>query len=643
MSQSFRSRIRRLRLETLHDRINPVVVSGTPGNDIITSQLLFHVGENSPYAADILVNGVAKGQVQITGQWNFPSTSYFIDQDLTLNGLGGNDRIEVGLLRPQDIPGAYTHVNGGAGRDTLVGGNGHDDLDGGAGADDMFGGIDEDTLTADMADVRLIGGGGQDTLVYAASGIVRLTNTSLIANGTMLSEANDTFAGFFSIVLNGSAGSDSFDASQSGGAAIELHGNGGNDFLSAGGSRATVDGGAGNDVLIGSASDDLILGGAGKDLLYGGDDLYPDFTGNRLDGGAGNDTMIGGTGFNTLLGDKGNDVLFGGPRNDALYGEEGDDSLSGGGGSDFLYGDGDETLMPPTYSGDDSLDGGSEDDVLVGDSSDEKFVGGDGFDSLTVEGIRGKLVLTDTTWKLNNAATRPSSGLELVSLTGSPQNDTLDVSGYGGLANLRGVGGNDTLKAGPGGGTLEGGSGADALFGGTGYDELYGDAADKSFNGGGGGSDFVVVNDISGAAILTDTQLTINGRAIPLIDISGVALYGSDNADTLDASACGMSVSLYGMGGNDILKGSTGNSYLSGGDGDDSIVGAGGNDTLYGDAGLDTLNAGGGDDYLDGGEDLDLLTGGLGADQFVQDVDSATHSTELSNSDFNILDGDTEV
>ncbi len=236
MRNLHRSLTRRLHIETLSERINPVVINGTAGNDTITTQLLFDPGETTPYAADILVNGAAKGQVQIIGQWDLPSTSYFIDQDLIMNGLGGKDRIEVGLLRPQDNSVTHIVLNGGNGNDTLVGGNGHDELNGGNGADDLYGGIDEDELTGDQSDTRLVGGGGTDTLIFAARGNVQVTTSSLNANGHVLSDSDGTFGGFFSIVLNGSSGPDVLDAAGFTSAVVEIHGKGGADVISAGSS-----------------------------------------------------------------------------------------------------------------------------------------------------------------------------------------------------------------------------------------------------------------------------------------------------------------------------------------------------------------------------------------------------------------------
>jgi Ca2+-binding RTX toxin-like protein len=627
-------RPRSLRLEALGDRINPVVVNGTPGDDLITTELLVRDGETEPYAADVLVNGAVAATVNITGAHTSPTVSWFIDQDLVMNGLGGNDRLEVGLLRPQF--GTHIRLNGGPGADVLVGGYGHDELVGGSGADDLDGGIDEDDLFADAADVRLVGGGGVDSLHVTAAGLVRVTNTTLTAGGRTLTEAAGTFVGFGRIVLTGSAGADVLDASGFTGPFVELYGNGGNDVLASGASSQSVlDGGPGNDIIFGSPGDDTATGGTGNDLIFGGNDAFPGFARNRLEGGAGNDVLGGGTGFNVLLGGPGRDSLFAGPLGDSLFGEQGNDALTGGAGNDLLFGDGDETGRPPTYAGADALDGGGGDDNIIADGADRRIVGGAGFDGATITGVRGSATLTDTSWTVNGRR-GVAGGLEFVNVSGSPGKDTIDLTGFSGPANLSGLAGNDTLRAGPGGSNLDGGPGADALFGGPGDDSLSGDAADTRFAGG-SGSNSLSVGDISGTAVLTDTALTVNGRSIPISGIGSAALTGGDGADRLDASAFGGSATLFGNGGNDVLLAGRSDSYLDGGSGNDDLTGGPGLDTLYGQDGDDTLTGGEGNDYLDGGPGLDSVTGEAGPDMFVHGPDQDVYT------DFNAAEGDVEL
>jgi CubicO group peptidase (beta-lactamase class C family) len=87
---------------------------------------------------------------------------------------------------------------------------------------------------------------------------------------------------------------------------------------------------------------------------------------------------------------------------------------------------------------------------------------------------------------------------------------------------------------------------------------------------------------------------------------------------------------LYGLGGNDILRGASrqanvlfgneGNDTLRGGRQDDTLNGGSGNDRLFGDRGNDLLVGGSGDDYLSGGEGDDRLKGSAGKDKLFGDA-----------------------
>lgn len=67
----------------------------------------------------------------------------------------------------------------------------------------------------------------------------------------------------------------------------------------------------------------------------------------------------------------------------------------------------------------------------------------------------------------------------------------------------------------------------------------------------------------------------------------------------------GLTATLIGTDGNDVLIGTAGNDVIKGNAGDDIIRGLGGNDTLCGDAGRDKLKGGAGKDYCNGGLDKD--------------------------------------
>jgi len=85
------TRLARLRLFACEDRAVPsvVVVNGTAGDDVITSQFSDDAAQ-ATYRADVLVNGVAA--YSFTGNaFHFPETSGLLSDHLVVNGLGGND------------------------------------------------------------------------------------------------------------------------------------------------------------------------------------------------------------------------------------------------------------------------------------------------------------------------------------------------------------------------------------------------------------------------------------------------------------------------------------------------------------------------------------------------------------------------
>lgn len=115
------------------------------------------------------------------------------------------------------------------------------------------------------------------------------------------------------------------------------------DYIDAGGGNDTVNGGAGSDVIYGGAGDDLLIDdddaflsqaraafGDALGALFGrpGDDY--------LDGGDGDDTLIAGAGNDILLGGAGNDILISHDRPahaadasfDMVFGGEGDDQIT---------------------------------------------------------------------------------------------------------------------------------------------------------------------------------------------------------------------------------------------------------------------------------------------------------------------------
>ena len=87
---------------------------------------------------------------------------------------------------------------------------------------------------------------------------------------------------------------------------------------------------------------------------------------------------------------------------------------------------------------------------------------------------------------------------------------------------------------------------------------------------------------------------------------------------------------IYGLDGNDDLRGDALADMIDGGAGNDYLRGGEGNDTLVGDIGDDQLYGDGGNDVLNGGVGFDTLIGGVGNDTYVVD-NVGDVVTELGN------------
>jgi Ca2+-binding RTX toxin-like protein len=223
-------------------------------------------------------------------------------------------------------------------------------------------------------------------------------------------------------------------------------------------------------------------------------------------------------------------------------------------------------------------------------------------------------------------------------ITGSDQNDNL-VGGHGRDLVIAGDG-NDILTGGADADTLQGDGGDDIINGNGGDgDRLRGGGGSNTLNGGDGND---VVDELGDSDFtLTDGSLVGPGTNT-LVDIEGAVLIGGPSANTFDATASTIPVSIYGTAGNDTILGSAHDDLLFGMSGDDLIEGNDGDDSLFGSAGADTLVGGNGDDSLfgqggsgdrlTGGTGDDVLSGGAGTDAAVEsgDVDFTVTNTQLT-------------
>ncbi|MBW6507370.1 MAG: Hint domain-containing protein [Rhodobacteraceae bacterium] len=327
--------------------------------------------------------------------------------------------------------------------------------------------------------------------------------------------------------------------------------------------------------------------------------------------------------------------IQGGAYNDSILAGGGDDAVSGGAGDDNLYGGaGDDVFWVSDDHNYDAIDGGTDWDVIYAGNY------------ISTAGI---VVTFSGTGSGNYDYVGPGNAYgvfnSIEAFGGTEYGDTLNASADAGGVDLYGGGGNDSVTGGSGDDWLVGGAGNDTLIGGEGWDELYGGAGADYMSGGAGG-DIFWIDELSGNG---DTILggetgydydilgfitTAGGPGVS-VTFSGSeagsysfgngtqgtfsqieAVYGTDAADTKNASAMGSGVTMAGGGGDDLLIGGAGNDLVNGDEGNDTITGGTGNDTISTGAGADVLvfARGSGDDVI---TDFDMtLSGGLTRDQF---------------------------
>jgi Ca2+-binding RTX toxin-like protein len=237
--------------------------------------------------------------------------------DLTLMPTVENAVIQGGTLIGNDQNNNLELISG-----TILGNGGNDTLhastssqagiyfDGGAGDDSLTGGDGRDTLST------FLGGAGNDSILCSFFG------------------GDDS--------INGGDGNDTISASF------------GNDTVLGGSGNDSINGGEGDDILDGGSGSDVLKGDEGNDtadyssrtrnLTIGIGTLADDGEAGEHDnvyldietviGGSGNDTITGGAADNLLIGNAGNDSLNGNYGNDTLSGNAGTDTLNGANGTD---------------------------------------------------------------------------------------------------------------------------------------------------------------------------------------------------------------------------------------------------------------------------------------------------------------------
>lgn len=510
-------------------------------------------------------------------------------------GLGGTDYIHGG--------GGADHLQGGAGVDWIYGEDGDDIIEGqdnAAPGDDLnflYGGVGDDTIFAatqsdigdaiaegndagvDVWDSRLYGDEGDDILVGA--------------------EGKDFLTGWEGRdVLIGGGGADQIwgdggrsdtpypDVALEASSADSIYGGGGDDIIYAGPGDDYVDGGDGNDVITGETGSDVIFGGDGNDSLGGqfvginspdtGDDYIDGGDGNDfIWGSASDDILLGGSGDDDIRGCGGDDFIDGGDGNDRVQGNDahggaGDDIVIGTPGADKLYGDdGNDTLVGSGFIQDDY--GGTGFRTRAGAFGEDRLYGGAGDDTYVFTRGAGNSRIVDDAG---------GNRIELYSYEFADSPEYWDMNEYPSIAR-------DSIHL-----EFEDGE----------YELAYGDAGDRVSLGSSAGDTIQTVSLTHitvGYYFLEDDDpewdeptpyFQYSSETVSLADLD--ATYrGSTDDDALLATD-GVSNTLDGQAGNDLL------------------IGASGGDTLIGGAGNDTLDGGdGGDRYVfNPGDGVDVIS-----------------------------------
>jgi Ca2+-binding RTX toxin-like protein len=456
-----------------------IVAAGQPASAATTATFSAGVLSVSGDAADnsivisrnaaggILVND---GTVAVTGGTPTVANTSLI----RVFGQAGSDAISL-----SETNGALPAANlfGGAGNDTLTGGDADDQGFGQGGDDRMVWNPGDDT---DLNE----GGGGSDTVeVNGGNGAEQFTAT---ANGARVRFDRLNPAPFAidigtseKLAVNANGGDDSFTATGNLAALIAI----------------TVDGGAGDDTILGSNGADILLGGDGNDVVDGqqGDDVAFLGAGDDVfqwDPGDGNDTVEGQQGADAMrffgsnasetvdLAANGGRVRF--FRNIANVTMDLDDVEH----VEFLARGGADTIVVNDPSGTDLTElnadlaaaaGGGDtqpDTVIVnGTNGDDVIVVEGDASGVTTTGLAARVNISGAEAANDRLTVNALAGDDVVEASGLAAGSIqLTASGDDGDDVLIGSDGDDVLSGGPGDDVLIGGPGTDIIDGGDGDD-----------------------------------------------------------------------------------------------------------------------------------------------------------------------------
>ncbi len=142
------------------------------------------------------------------------------------------------------------------------------------------------------------------------------------------------------------------------------------------------------------------------------------------------------------------------------------------------------------------------------------------------------------------------------------------------------------------------------------------------------------INDSTGAGNFWKLTIFTNNISVNCFNMQPV-IFGTTGDDQFSGNNV-LNV-MYGLVGEDVMRGGGGGDFLCGAADNDTLYGEGGNDKLYGYQGNDELHGGTGDDRLRGDSGNDKLFGDDGKDAF----DCGTGTDTIM--DFNPGEGDTKT
>ncbi len=511
---------------------------------------------------------------------------------LTVNGLNGNDRIDASTLPSAAVA---LVLDGGAGNDTILGGQGADLLLGGDGNDTVTGGRGADVALLGSGNDRFVWNPGDgsdvvegqadfDTLVFNGTAINE--NFDISANGGRIRLFRDVANvvmdlddierveihagnGSDTVVVNDLTGTDVTEvladlASSPGGSSADgvldtviVNATGGVDVIAVaavGGKIVTT--GLAATVIVDHAdkTDTLsILAGIGDDTIDAGK-LAAGKIDLLLQGGAGADTLIGGAGNDRIFGNTGNDIAQMGGGNDTFTWNPGDGSDTVGGGA------GNDTLQ---FNG-----------ANIAEHIDISANGGNARFTRDIANI--VIALDD----VERIAFRALGGADVIALHDLSGTDVKQVA-------------------------IDLGSGAPGVGDGA-VNSLTADASNAANSILLTQSDPMVENVLRVTGLPLELAIT-DAEATDTLRINGLG--GNDKIDASAVPATAVALSLSGGAGNDTIIGSQGANVLLGDDGDDTVTGGRGDDVALLGAGNDRFvwNPGDGSDVVEGQADFDTL------------------------------------